>query len=881
MLVRLQDALADRYRIERELGRGGMATVFLAHDVRHDRPVALKVLHPELAATLGPERFQREIKFAARLQHPHILTVLDSGETAGQLWFTMHYVEGESLRDRLRREKQLPVEDALRIAAESARALDYAHRHGVVHRDIKPENILLTRDGDTLVADFGIARALAGSEERLTETGLAVGTPAYMSPEQAAGERELDPRSDIYSLAIVLYEMLAGTPPFTGPTAQAVIARRFNEAPSSLRVLRETVPEVVEQAVLRALAKAPADRFQTAADFGRALSITGATPVTTPASRPPVSVVPGPSGPRGLPLAALALALGLLIGLGVLFAWRRTHSKEETGVARGKVLAVLPFENQGAVQDEYFADGVSDAVRGKLAAVPGVQVIARGSSAPYKRTNKPPEQVARELGARYLLTGTVRWEKGTTGSSRVLVSPELVEIAAGRTPQTRWQQPFDAAFQDVFQLQADIAGRVAQALDVAIGGPERQALAARPTGDSAAYDYFLRGNVYFERGVAEPDLRAAEELYQKAIGRDPTFALAFAQLSLTHDQLYWFYYDRTEERLAKQKEAADRAIRLRPDLAEGHLALGFYYYHGRLDYQRALEELESARKLQPSNGKVYFGLGAIHRRQGRWAEAVEDVRKSVELNPRSAADLTEMAFTFMMLRAYPDAEPYLTRAVEISPDPRAYGAKCFLYLLWRGDTVAAANVIREAVRKAGAENMIRWAASPRIVNPWVRRAILSMGPVQVSREMFGSDTVRYYYWQALASQGHPATARVFFDSARVILERQTARQPDDPGFHRDLGLVYAELGRRAEARREGERAVALHPRSKDALGHDELRLGLARILTQVGEVDAAIDQLAHLLSVPAFVSVPSLRVDHTWDPLRANPRFQRLLESNQ
>src|SRR5206468_7054096 len=216
----LRDALADRYTLERELGRGGMAVVYLAHDLRHDRSVALKVLLPELAATLGPERFQREIHFAARLQHPHILTVLDSGEAAGQLWFTMPYVEGESLRTRLRRERQLPVEEALRIATETARALDYAHRQGVMHRDIKPENILLTKDGDTLVADFGIARALAGADERLTETGMSVGTPAYMSPEQASGDKAVDARTDVYSLGCVLYEMLAGEPPYTGPTAQ-------------------------------------------------------------------------------------------------------------------------------------------------------------------------------------------------------------------------------------------------------------------------------------------------------------------------------------------------------------------------------------------------------------------------------------------------------------------------------------------------------------------------------------------------------------------------------------------------------------------------------------------------------------------------------------
>jgi len=292
----LDAELRGRYVIERELGRGGMATVFLARDLRHERPVALKVLHPELAATLGPERFLREIRLAARLQHPHILTVLDSGDAAGQLWFTMPYVEGETLRDRLRREGQLPMDDALRIARETADALDYAHQHGVVHRDIKPENILLA-GRHALVADFGIARALgaggaagAGAptrEQRLTETGMSVGTPAYMSPEQASGDREVDARSDIYSLGCVLYEMLAGEPPFTGPSAQAILLRKFTENPRPLRAIRDTVPEPIEQAVARALARSAADRFTTAAEFRRVLepAQTGsivATPTATP-----------------------------------------------------------------------------------------------------------------------------------------------------------------------------------------------------------------------------------------------------------------------------------------------------------------------------------------------------------------------------------------------------------------------------------------------------------------------------------------------------------------------------------------------------------------------------------------------------------------------
>ena len=419
----LQAELRGRYAIERELGRGGMATVFLARDLRHERPVALKVLHPELAATLGPERFLREIRLAARLQHPHILTVLDSGDAAGQLWFTMPYVEGETLRDRLRREGQLPLEDALRIARETADALDYAHQHGVVHRDVKPENILLA-GRHALVADFGIARALEGEagaagaptrQQRLTETGMSIGTPAYMSPEQASGDREVDARSDIYSLGCVLYEMLAGEPPFTGPTAQAILLRKFTENPRPLRAIRDTVPEAVEQAVSKALARSPADRFPSATEFRRVLEpVAPATGIATPTATPTVA-------PPGMPPAkrralrypvTLALLGWFAIGLGVLFAWRHSHGGDgDAGGAAGtKLVAVLPFENLGGADDEYFSDGITDEIRGKLSSLPGLQVTARSSSAAYKKTHKKPLEIGHELNVDYLLTGTVRWE---------------------------------------------------------------------------------------------------------------------------------------------------------------------------------------------------------------------------------------------------------------------------------------------------------------------------------------------------------------------------------------------------------------------------------------------------------------------------------------
>jgi serine/threonine-protein kinase len=410
----LAEALQGRYILERELGRGGMATVYLAQDVRHERRIALKLLHPELAATLGPERFQREIRLCARLQHPHILTVHDSGESAGQLWFTMPYVEGESLRALLSRERQLPLDVALRITTDAARALEYAHQHGVIHRDIKPENLLITIDGSTLVADFGIARALSLDTEQLTQTGMSVGTPAYMSPEQAAGGENLDRRTDVYSLGAVLYEMLAGEPPYAGPSAQAIIAKRFSDPVPRLRRVRPAVSVAVEECVLKALALVPADRFATAAELAEALS-RPSTAVSADQQPTSVRTQIGTRGGKGLwsrRPAAFSFALGALVVTSMALLLRPgLDDSAEVSAAGPRRLAVLPFENLGDSADAYFADGVTDAVRGKLSALPGLQVTARSSSSQYRKSLKTPQQIGQELGVQYLLTATVRWEK--------------------------------------------------------------------------------------------------------------------------------------------------------------------------------------------------------------------------------------------------------------------------------------------------------------------------------------------------------------------------------------------------------------------------------------------------------------------------------------
>jgi eukaryotic-like serine/threonine-protein kinase len=886
----LESALTGRYAIERELGRGGMATVYLAKDVRHDRPVALKVLHPDLGAALGAERFQREIRLAARLQHPHILSVHDSGDVGGLLWFTMPYVEGESLRDRLRREKQLPVRDALRIAREAAEALEYAHQHGVVHRDIKPENILLTgkpTDGawHALVADFGIARALghADAEDKLTQTGLTVGTPAYMSPEQGSGERELDGRTDIYSLGVVLYEMLAGEPPFTGPTAQAIVSRRFTETPRPLRSLRESVPDPVEQAVGRALARTPADRYPSAGQFAQALedaSRQGTLEATTPTPaatqpRQPTLASPAPSGRRRVPLT-LVLGIGFLLGLGVLFGWLRRHgntgAESDSGAKR---IAVLPFQNLGSQEDEYFADGVTDAVRGKLTGLPGLEVIASNSSSEYKKTGKTPQQIGQELGVQYLVVGKVRWEKSAGGQSRVQVSPELIQASNGTA---RWQQPFDASITDVFQVQADIAGQVAEALNVALGSGERQALAQTPTQNLAAYDAYLKGEEVSQRlGDADVSkLRQAMGHYEQAVALDSGFAAAWAQLSRAHGIVY-YNGTTTLGDASAALAAAQRAATVRPDAPETHLALGDYYNFVTGDFGKAMEEYSAGLRTAPKDPALLASAAIAVQSLGRMDSALVLFHRSATLDPRSVTSARRIARALLWLRRYPEAREASIRGLALAPGNLSLLENLAMVHVAQGDLAGARAVIRKAkgVEPTGLVAFfanfwdLYWVLNEDQQDVLLR---LTPRPFDDNRAAWGIALAATY-----ALRGDRARARAYADSARVGFEEGLKVAPTDPQSHGLLGVTLGYLGRKADAIREAERGAALLPISKDAYGGAYGQLQLARTYILVGEQERALDQLEPLLKIPFYLSPGWLRIDPTFDPLRKNPRFEKLV----
>ena len=861
----LTDALQDRFTFERELGRGGMGLVLLAHDLRHHRLVAFKLMRPEVASVVGSERFLREIQLAAQLQHPNIVPVYESGECEDTLYYVMPYVEGESLRGRLRRDGQLPLTDALQIAREVADALAYAHAHGVVHRDIKPENILLA-GGHALVVDFGIARALtAAGTDRLTETGLVIGTPAYMSPEQSSGSQALDGRSDLYSLACVLYEMLAGEPPYTGQSSQAIIAKRLTEPIPHLCTVREGIPEAVERAVTTALAKVPADRFASAADFARALQ---------PASAPTL-LAPRPSArrTRRLPVAALTLGLGFAIGLGVLFAWRRSHGAAEVTLRR---LAVLPFENLGDSADSYFADGVTDAIRGKLTTLPGLRVIASYSSNQYRHSTKSPRQVGQELGVDYLLIGRIRWLKGPGRESRLQVSPELVEV---RSTADKWQQPFDAALTDVFQVQADIASQVAQALGVALSGAAHSALAARPTQNLAAYDSLLRGD---QLVIAQGDLWGfgpAAAAYRAAVRLDSTFGLAWGRLAWAETYVYNADVGGPENDsvAALAKQAADRALALAPELGQTYNAIAAVRHVIYGDYLGAIAALERARALAPQDVDILTQL-AVHVGEGlgRWDEAIALCAEAARLDPRSPLVARRYAAVLVQARRFRAADSLVSAALKTAPDNLALLAFGAVARLQRGDLPGAQDVLQRGL----AYVPVRQLMTKLPVLVWLLNDSLRGLALRPPPEAFGGDRAAGLMGIADLNwdQGRYGVARASAASARPLLEREVEQRPADWGPLWTLARAYAYLGRCAEAVQLREHLRVTDRDKPRRLESKELASDRLYIAVRCGDYVGAVAWVDTLIHAKWASDTPAwFRLHPAFAPLRGRPDFERLV----
>jgi len=644
------------FEILAPIGAGGMGEVYRARDSKLKRDVAIKVLPQSLAA--DPDalaRFEREALAVAALSHPNILAIHDFGNQDGIAYAVMELLEGETLGAKLAT-GPISQKQAVEYALQVTKGLSAAHDKGIIHRDLKPENLFVSKDGHLKILDFGLAKRVeavapgkdtsAPTESGHTEPGAVMGTASYMSPEQVKG-LPVDHRSDIFSFGAILYELLSGKKAFKRDTSAETMAAILMKEPPELSESGRNISPALDRVVKHCLEKDRDHRFQSVRDVAFALSEASA-PTTTSGVQ-----LAAPRTGKNWVLVAVA-AVVCLAAMGVLLLrWPHRSGGEASGVKR---VAVLPFENMGAAEDDYFADGIADSVRGKLTTLPGVQVIARSSSTPYKRTSKTPRQIAQELDVGYLLTATVRWQKGAGAASRVEVSPELMEIPGSGAPTSKWQQPFDASLTDVFQVQADIASRVAQALGIALEAGEAKQLAEKPTENLAAYDAFLKGEeVSKGMGITDPpSIRKALEFYEQAVALDPGFAQSWAQLSRANSSLH-FSSTPTPELAERARQAAEKAVALAPRRSEGYTALGTYEHLVVGDLNRALEQYAKGLRVAPRSTDLINGIALAEESLGRWDAAVEHFRQADRLDPRPFGSfLTAFPDALVRLRRYPE-----------------------------------------------------------------------------------------------------------------------------------------------------------------------------------------------------------------------------------
>ncbi len=640
----LRGAFADRYTIEREIGRGGMATVYLANDTKHGRTVAIKVLRPELAASLGADRFLREIGIAARLSHPHIVPLIDSGEARGMLYYVAAYIAGGSLRDRLEHDGRLPIRDALRIAREVGSALDYAHRNGVVHRDVKPANILFA-DGLALLADFGVAHACPPpGTDALTAGGVVLGTPAYMSPEQASGETDVGSQSDVYSLACVVFEMLTGEPPFQSDTARATMAKHVTELPRLLRTLRPDARVTIERAVATALAKDPAHRFASVADFVTALEAEG------PA---------------------------------------RGHRSP----ARTRSIAVLPFVNASSdPENEYLSDGITDELIDALAKVDGLRIASRTSVFALKGKPQDVRAIGVLLGASEVLEGSVRKVR-----NRLRITAQLTSTDDGRL---LWSQRYDRTLDDVFAMQDEIARTIVTTLrattfaDVAEPPPQRH------TEHVKAYGLYLRGRYAWNKRTQE-GVSEAIRYFEQAIAEDPTYAAAYTGLADSYVLHVDYRSTPVAEGFARAKAYARTAIALQDTLADAHASLAWTLFIYDWDWEEAGREFRRAIELDPRYASTHQWYAFLLIAHGHLDEALVEGHTALELDPGSVSIRRSLGLLYYYARRFDQAEYHLMRAITANPTAEETHRLLGLTLAQAGRFDEAERALGEALELPG------------------------------------------------------------------------------------------------------------------------------------------------------------------------------------
>jgi TolB-like protein/predicted Ser/Thr protein kinase/Flp pilus assembly protein TadD len=884
-LAKVLGELGD-YELLEEVGRGGQGVVFRARQKSLNRIVALKVISlGQWASKAHVKRFRREAEAAASLDHPCIVPIYEVGERDGQCYFSMKFVEGGQLDEVVRR-TPVSIRQAAELIAKVARTVHYAHEHGILHRDIKPGNILLDANGEPHLTDFGLAR-LVETESTMTRTLEVLGTPSYMAPEQAMGNNSaVSSATDVYGLGAVFYQLLTGQPPFAGGATYETIKLLLDTEPKQPRLLNPKIDRDLSTICLKCLEKDSKRRYSSALalaeDLERWLKN---EPIQ---ARHTGVFTRGRKWVRRNPTSALLVAC--VVALAAAAGWIVWKSELiRQPLATG--IAVLPFENLGDEKEHAgFADGVQDDILTKLAKIGDLKVISRTSVMEY-RDKRNVRQIGDALRVSHVLEGSVR-----RAGTHLHLNAQLIDT---RTDTHVWAEEYDRDLNDLFAVQAEIAQKVAQRLHAKLSATEKASIEERPTQDLIAYDFYARAvsmiyNVQVpSESTADTPLNAdkalseAVDLLNKAVARDPNFFLAYCQLAFAHDMVYDSEIDHTPARLALAQSAIDSAFRVRPNSGEAHLALGWHLYLGKFDYDRARAELALAQQSLPNNPVVYELAGSMDRSQRRWADAIHNLERACELDPRNLPYLINLGSTYLTLHDYDQHIRIMDRIVALHPEQRVgriFRASVEVYR--RADTKAWRAAIENMLTNEPGLEKDPFVASQRYTlalydRDWdaAERAapvLAQKHSLQWSFPELGRD-----FWVGLIARlkGDETSARAAFMRARAQQEEEIRGHSDDAVLLADLGLIDAGSGRKEEALNEGRRAMELVSSVKNSYSEPYVKKSFAIICAWTGERELALGQLEALIKIPGSYTYGNFRLSPMWDPLRGDPRFEKIVAS--